>query len=98
MDGATSYNAKAHTLEWRLDLISDSNASGTLEFNIPGRSADAFFPVTVDFMSTTTLCDIDVRVCVCVDVYVCGVCMDLCACVCLCVCVKARICACVRMW
>jgi hypothetical protein len=63
-DGSTSYNAKAHTLEWKLDYVSDSNSSGVLEFNITGKSPDAFFPVTVAFQSTATLCDLDVS-CMC---------------------------------
>jgi len=60
-DGTTAVVPKAHTLEWRLPLVGKSNPSGTLEFNIPGKSADAFFPVTVTFQSTSTLCDLDVR-------------------------------------
>jgi Adaptor complexes medium subunit family len=61
-DGATTYNAKAHTLEWKLDYVSDSNSSGVLEFNIAGKSSDAFFPVNVAFQSSSTLCDMDVSV------------------------------------
>ena len=62
-DGTTTVNAKAHTLEWKIDMIDDSNSSGVLEFNIAGRSADAFFPVNVSFSSTSTLCDVDVSAC-----------------------------------
>lgn len=36
-------------------------SSGTLEFTIKGRNADAFFPVTVGFTSAETLCPIGVK-------------------------------------
>ncbi len=42
-------------------MIDESNSSGSLEFNIPGRDMDAFFPVQVMFKSPDTLCDLDVR-------------------------------------
>jgi len=59
-DGSHHHNPKTHTLEWAIDLIDESNASGTLEFNIAGRDSDAFFPVQVQFKSSDTLCDIDI--------------------------------------
>ena len=60
-DGTHHHNAKAHVLDWSIDLIDESNSSGSLEFNISGRDLDAFYPVQVQFMSSNTLCDIDVR-------------------------------------
>jgi hypothetical protein len=60
-DGLHHHNSKAHTLEWQIDLIDSSNPSGTLEFNIAGRDTGVFFPVQVQFKSSDTLCDLDVR-------------------------------------
>lgn len=60
-DGTSSFNARACVLEWRIDMVSRSNSSGMLEFNVPGKNPDAFFPINVAFSSTATLCDLDVR-------------------------------------
>lgn len=61
-DGAYKHNTRDNTLQWRIDSVSASNASGALEFTLAGRgvNADAFFPVTVTFNSTDTLCPLDV--------------------------------------
>jgi len=45
---------------WHHDLIDQSNASGSIEFSIPGVDVDAFFPVQISFQSKNLLCPIDI--------------------------------------
>eukprot|EP01042_Synura_sphagnicola_P000965 gene965-1089_t len=59
-DGRYKHNAQAQELVWELDLIDSSNSSGTLEFNVSQRNADAFFPITAQFASKKLFCNIDV--------------------------------------
>lgn len=47
-------------LIWHMDLIDSSNASGSLEFIISGRDAQAFFPITVSFASQSLYADLSV--------------------------------------
>jgi hypothetical protein len=47
---------------WHLDMIDESNASGTLEFTIPGDDADSFFPLNIGFYSPKLFVDLKVRV------------------------------------
>ena len=41
---------------WSLELIDESNKTGTLEFNIQSRDPDAFFPIQVSFVSQDVYC------------------------------------------
>ena len=43
-----------------LDLIDESNASGTLEFTIPGDDPDSFFPLSIGFYSPKLFVDLEV--------------------------------------
>ena len=45
---------------WHLDLIDESNASGTLEFTIPGDDPDSFFPLSIGFYSPKLFVDLEV--------------------------------------
>ncbi len=54
-----AYSKKA-VLEWQVAIIDDSNKEGSLEFNIQGNRADAFFPVEVTFTSKRTYAGIEV--------------------------------------
>ena len=60
-DGLNRHNARDQSVEWLIEMVDDSNASGSFEFNIRGNDIDAFFPVTVDFKSTDTLCDLRLK-------------------------------------
>ena len=60
IDGTHKHNTRANVLTWHVPSISADNASGTLEFNIKGRNTDAFFPVTVAFTASETLCPLGV--------------------------------------
>jgi len=60
VDGSHKHNVNAQELLWEVPLVDDSNATGTLEFTISQKSADAFFPIEVQFNSNELFCDIDV--------------------------------------
>ena len=60
MDGTHRHNASAQEMIWELDLIDSSNSSGSLEFTIAQKNADAFFPISVSFESTKLFCNLDV--------------------------------------
>lgn len=57
-EGDTRYDGRKNQLWWTIDLLDDSNRSGTLEFVVPACSPDVFLPVTVHFNSAGTLCDL----------------------------------------
>ena len=61
VDGMHKHNAQAGELLWQLDIIDNSNATGSLEFTIQQRDADPFFPITVDFSSPQIFCDMSVQ-------------------------------------
>ncbi len=60
VDGSHKHNAQQGELIWEIDLIDKSNSSGSLEFFIQQRNADAFFPINVQFSSKQLFCNIDV--------------------------------------
>lgn len=59
-DGSYFVDRARRVLEWQLPVINSSNKSGLLECNIPGDDANAFFPVTVSFISEKLICGVDV--------------------------------------
>jgi hypothetical protein len=61
VDGAHKHNAQAGELLWQIDMIDNSNATGSLEFSIQQRDADAFFPINVEFSSPQLYCDLEVK-------------------------------------
>lgn len=60
-DGTFRHDSKNQCLVWTIDNVDSSNATGSLEFQIPQRDEDAFFPVQVTFRAMETLCDVRVR-------------------------------------
>lgn len=60
VDGSHKHNASTGELLWEIDMIDSSNSTGSLEFNIAQRNADAFFPITVTFSSHQLYCNVDV--------------------------------------
>ena len=60
VDGSHKYNAHNNELIWDLQLIDQSNPSGGLEFSIPQKDADAFFPISVEFSSQSLFVNIEV--------------------------------------
>jgi len=60
VDGSHKHNASTGELLWEIDMIDASNSTGSLEFNIAQRNADAFFPISVTFSSHQLYCNVDV--------------------------------------
>lgn len=59
-----AYSLTGHSLVWTVPLISSSETSGSLEFNVSGAPPSdpgAFFPVNVKFMAAGSLSEIGVK-------------------------------------
>lgn len=61
IDGDWRFDSKRSVLVWSIDLIDDTNRSGSMEFVVPATDSESFFPVEVEFTSATTLCDVSVE-------------------------------------
>ncbi|CAM9097389.1 unnamed protein product [Ectocarpus fasciculatus] len=59
-DGNYRHVSSSQELHWTIDMIDESNKTGSLEFTIAQRNADAFFPVNVNFSSQELFCKLDV--------------------------------------
>lgn len=57
-DGDWRFDSRSTCVLWTLDLIDDSNRTGSMECVVSGTSGQACFPVTVSFSAKETLCDI----------------------------------------
>ena len=60
VDGTHKFNAAQSELVWELQMIDQSNKSGSLEFSISQKDTDAFFPITVEFSSQSLFVDVEV--------------------------------------
>lgn len=60
VDGTHKYNAAHNELIWELQMIDQSNSTGSLEFSIAQKDTDAFFPITVEFSSQSLFVDVEV--------------------------------------
>eukprot|EP00002_Diphylleia_rotans_P005328 TRINITY_DN1445_c0_g1_i1.p1 TRINITY_DN1445_c0_g1~~TRINITY_DN1445_c0_g1_i1.p1 ORF type:complete len:515 (+),score=145.97 TRINITY_DN1445_c0_g1_i1:114-1658(+) len=58
--GNYNYDSRNRVLLWQLDLVDESNSSGSIEFSIKGVQPKSFFPISVRFTSRTTMCDLQV--------------------------------------
>jgi len=58
-EGDYRHDSRKNILDWRLPVIDASNKSGSMEFTVTGHTND-FFPVTVNFVSKKSFCDIEV--------------------------------------
>jgi len=55
--GTATYSRRDNTTTWQVPIIDASSASGTVELQLSGlASADALYPITVDFSAPSTLC------------------------------------------
>ena len=61
VDGDWRYDARAGCLLWSVELVDDTNRSGSLEFVVPAADAEAFYPIDVSFSAGRTLCDVEVE-------------------------------------
>lgn len=60
VDGSYKQNAAAGEVCWELPMIDNSNSSGTFEFTVSQKSTDAFFPIAVNFTSSSLCCNVSV--------------------------------------
>eukprot|EP01024_Parvocaulis_polyphysoides_P024925 TRINITY_DN2273_c0_g2_i1.p1 TRINITY_DN2273_c0_g2~~TRINITY_DN2273_c0_g2_i1.p1 ORF type:complete len:504 (+),score=64.98 TRINITY_DN2273_c0_g2_i1:1805-3316(+) len=58
IDGDWRFDSRQHMVLWTIELIDDTNRSGSMEFVVPSSSPDSFFPVVVTFSCNKTLCDV----------------------------------------
>eukprot|EP00741_Cyanophora_paradoxa_P012376 tig00020610_g11958.t1 len=59
--GEYKLDGRSKRLIWRLELLDESNKTGSMEFAVPGTiDAGGFFPVLISFVSPRTFCDFDV--------------------------------------
>ena len=58
VDGDWQYDPRKSLMLWRIDLIDDSNKSGSMEFVVPVTRPESFFPVNVSFQASKTLCQV----------------------------------------
>jgi coatomer subunit delta len=60
VDGDWQFDSRKRLLLWKVDLVDESNKTGSMEFVLPATSPDSFFPVEVSFTANHTLCDVAV--------------------------------------
>ncbi|KAG5190246.1 coatomer protein complex,delta sub-unit [Tribonema minus] len=65
--GAYRHDAAAGALVWRLELIDNSNASGSLEFTVQSRDTEGFFPIQMQFTSSLLYAQLQVGGVVSID-------------------------------
>jgi len=58
VDGDWRFDRGQCCLIWSIDLIDDTNRSGSMEFVVPAADPDVFYPVEVSFAANHTFCDI----------------------------------------
>ena len=61
VDGDTHYEGRRGQLLWTIDLVDDSNRTGSLEFVVPASAGGNFLPIAVSFSSSEILCQLAVR-------------------------------------
>jgi len=55
--GAATYSRRENTTTWTVPIIDATASSGTVELQLTGlSSAEALYPITVDFSAASTLC------------------------------------------
>lgn len=59
-DGDFQYDKYKNHLVWKIEMIDQSNSTGSLEFSVSSGHSNEFFPVNVSFVSEKPYCDIQV--------------------------------------
>ncbi len=59
-DGEWRFDSRNSVLVWTIDLVDDSNRSGSMEFAVGAVDADSFYPIEVSFSSDRTFCDLTI--------------------------------------
>ncbi|PVU91035.1 hypothetical protein BB559_004343 [Furculomyces boomerangus] len=60
IDGSYEVNRNAGTLDWQVSVIDRNSRTGSLDFVVDGDNVNLFFPVSVDYKSSTTYCQVHV--------------------------------------
>ncbi|GAX72921.1 hypothetical protein CEUSTIGMA_g376.t1 [Chlamydomonas eustigma] len=60
VDGDWRFDSKQGAMVWTIDLIDDSNRTGSMEFVVSASDAESFFPISVSFSSSKIYCDVAV--------------------------------------
>jgi hypothetical protein len=60
VEGSCDFDAKKSILYWRIPLIDNKQKTGSMEFTVPEAKNSQFFPVSVSFVSSKTLCSLEV--------------------------------------
>lgn len=60
IDGEWRYDQRRSLWIWTIDLLDQSNATGSAEFVVPAADPSSFFPISVAFTAPKTLCEISV--------------------------------------
>lgn len=60
IDGDWRYDMRKGVLVWSIEMVDDTNRTGSAEFVVPAAPADTFFPIEVEFTATKTICDVRV--------------------------------------
>lgn len=60
VEGHYDWEARSRTLVWKMPIIDESQATGSLEFSVPGNDPKGFFPLVVSFTAKKTFMDIQV--------------------------------------
>ncbi|PSC69188.1 coatomer subunit delta-like [Micractinium conductrix] len=60
IDGDWRYDMRRSCLVWSIEMIDDTNRTGSAEFVVPAAAPASFFPIEVEFSATKTICEVQV--------------------------------------
>mmetsp|Transcript_8225 Transcript_8225/g.14103 ORF Transcript_8225/g.14103 Transcript_8225/m.14103 type:complete len:514 (-) Transcript_8225:681-2222(-) len=60
-DGEWRFDSRQSALVWTIELVDDTNRSGSMEFVVGATDSDNFYPVDISFSSNKTFCDMAVE-------------------------------------
>ena len=61
VDGDWRYDARRSMLLCTIELIDNTNRSGSMEFVVPGADTEVFFPIEISFGAVKTLCEVEIE-------------------------------------
>jgi len=61
VDGDWRFDSRRSALIWSIDLIDNTNRSGSLEFVVPACDPESFYPIEVQFSSPHIFCDVAIE-------------------------------------
>lgn len=60
-DGEWRFDSRRSALLWTIELVDDTNRSGSLEFVVPAADPEAFYPIEVSFSASHTFADVAIE-------------------------------------